>query len=134
MTSIVVSSSCDEGSNDEALVVLLHGGGYSGLTWGPMAKTLKDSVRCRIWALDLRGHGDTVFADEDEEKVLEAERMAEDISAVISHLVASQGGLTGPVVIVGHSMGGALAVHTGTWRVIHSSASHRISISLKTSQ
>ena len=118
MPSILWGSSCDEGSNDEALVVLLHGGGYSGLTWGPMAKTLKDSVRCRIWAFDLRGHGDTVFADEAEEKVLEAERMAEDISAVISHLVASRGGLTGPVVIVGHSMGGALAVHTGTWVIL----------------
>ena len=46
------------------IILLLHGGGFSGLTWALMSKEVTESLQCRCVALDLRGHGDTVTADE----------------------------------------------------------------------
>ena len=40
-------------------VCLLHGAGYSGLTWSVMAEHLATLADCRLLALDLRGHGET---------------------------------------------------------------------------
>ena len=106
----VYENKCQRGNDGAATVVLLHGGGYSGLTWGPMAKHLNEAVNCRVLAVDLRGHGDTVFPDGDDETVLDADSLAGDVCAIVTHLVQDE---AGPVILVGHSMGGALAVHTG---------------------
>jgi protein phosphatase methylesterase 1 len=57
-------------------------------------------------AVDLRGHGDTKTKKEDD---LSAETAANDIGAVIR---AVYGDEPPPIVLVGHSMGGAIAVHT----------------------
>ncbi|EFP09559.1 hypothetical protein CRE_25587 [Caenorhabditis remanei] len=85
---------------------LLHGGGYSGLTWACFAKELCTLVTCRVIAPDLRGHGDTRCADEHD---LSKETQIKDISAIFNKVY---GDTDESVCIVGHSMGGALAVHT----------------------
>jgi protein phosphatase methylesterase 1 len=41
------------------VLVLLHGGGFSGLTWAVFVKNLETRVACRTLAIDLRGHGDS---------------------------------------------------------------------------
>ncbi|UMM24649.1 hypothetical protein L5515_004781 [Caenorhabditis briggsae] len=85
---------------------LLHGGGYSGLTWACFAKELARLVDCRVIAPDLRGHGDTKCADEHD---LSKETQVKDISEILNKVYGRTDEL---VTIVGHSMGGALAVHT----------------------
>ena len=85
------------------VVFLLHGGGYTGLTWALVARELKG--RCRLAALDMRGHGETSTEDDAD---LSAARLAEDAVAVWAHLFAAE---RPPTFLVGHSVGGAVA----TW-------------------
>ena len=94
-----------EGGSPTAGLVLcfLHGAGYSGLTWSLLARELAQLVDCRLLALDLRGHGETETVEELE---LAGERMVKDVSSVLSTLYSGQ---EVGVVLVGHSMGGALA-------------------------
>ena len=68
------------------LVVFLHGGGYSGLTWAPLNEALTRLVKCQTLAIDLRGHGCSISDDEND---LSAETMAKDISDVIEDHVKS---------------------------------------------
>ncbi|EFO22152.1 phosphatase methylesterase 1 [Loa loa] len=84
---------------------MLHGGGYSGLTWAALTEKLSSQLRCRIVAPDLRGHGDTVTTDELD---LSTERQTEDIVAIHKNICAGE---ATPTFIIGHSMGGALSVH-----------------------
>lgn len=85
---------------------LLHGGGFSGLTWACFAKELTTLVTCRVIAPDLRGHGETRCVDEHD---LSKETQVKDISEIFNKVY---GGTDLQVCLVGHSMGGALAVHT----------------------
>ncbi len=94
------------------LLVLLHGGGYSALTWAPLAVAVAAHATCGVLAMDLRGHGDSAMATEEQECDLSAETMAGDVCQVVA--VAKDVLLNGrapDILLVGHSMGGALAVH-----------------------
>ncbi|XP_011636709.1 protein phosphatase methylesterase 1 [Pogonomyrmex barbatus] len=84
------------------LLVLLHGGGYSGLTWAELTKSIMTMVLCRIMAIDLRGHGDTHTTDDED---LSADTLASDVAAVVDIIAHDT-----PIILVGHSMGGAVAV------------------------
>jgi len=87
-------------------VVLLHGGGYSALTWSLMAAELIRLCNCRIVGLDLRGHGETKLVGErlGDTPDLAGELLERDVEQVVAALAEP-----GPLVLVGHSMGGALA-------------------------
>ncbi|TRY68284.1 hypothetical protein TCAL_04149 [Tigriopus californicus] len=87
------------------VMVLLHGGGFSGLTWALTAQALAHKVRVRVLALDLRGHGQTRTSKDHD---LSAEVMAQDVIRVLRHQFPEE---LPEIVLVGHSMGGALAVH-----------------------
>lgn len=84
---------------------LLHGGGYSGLTWACFAEILCQKVECRVVAPDLRGHGATCCNDESD---LSIEKQVDDVINIHSSLFKDE---DVPTILVGHSMGGALAVH-----------------------
>lgn len=87
---------------DGPTLVLLHGGGFSGLTWAEFTKSIMTMIVCRVMAIDLRGHGDTrTTRDED----LSADTLASDVAAVIEAATDNN-----PVILIGHSMGGAVAV------------------------
>jgi len=88
----------------ETLVLLIHGGGYSALTWSLAGEELCKMAGCRVAALDLRGHGETVSTDCD----MAREKLAGDVQAVADVLI-QQGGHKS-LVLVGHSLGGAVAV------------------------
>lgn len=89
------------------LLFLLHGGGYSGLSWSLLSASISQLVECQIAALDFRGHGETHCADDDD---LSAERLSSDVGEVFNALYGDED--QPPVVLIGHSMGGAIAVHT----------------------
>jgi protein phosphatase methylesterase 1 len=72
-----------------------------------MASQLKDS--CQIIAPDLRGHGLTISENDLD---LSAETLAADVAALWNALYRSK--TPPPTLIVGHSMGGAIAVHTAS--------------------
>ncbi|CAN8006338.1 unnamed protein product [Ixodes hexagonus] len=98
------------------LLLLLHGGGYSGLTWSLFTNEMCHIVECQVAALDIRGHGETVTSNDND---LSAETLSRDIGAVYKAMYPDNSNQP-PVVLVGHSMGGAVAVHAGYLGVIPS--------------
>ncbi|RMZ97328.1 phosphatase methylesterase 1 [Brachionus plicatilis] len=87
------------------VVFFLHGGGFSGLTWSLLSATLTGQVECQCYSLDIRGHGDTHTEDDED---LSIDTMARDVKEVIETIWKED---CPPIMLVGHSMGGALAVH-----------------------
>jgi len=83
--------------------LLLHGGGQSSLSWACAATHLKQHAN--VVALDLRGHGAT-HTDNDTD--LSTPTAVADITAALTALYAPNP--PSPMVVAGHSMGGALAI------------------------
>ncbi|TNM85047.1 hypothetical protein fugu_009225 [Takifugu bimaculatus] len=88
------------------VLLLLHGGGHSALSWAVFTSVIYSRINCRVVAMDLRAHGDTKVKNPDD---LSADTMAKDIGKVIEALYGES---PPPIMIIGHSMGGAIAVHT----------------------
>lgn len=115
------------GSEGPALV-LLHGGGLSALGWSLFAVStawptfekplhcrfsqvaVTKLVNCRVVALDLRGHGSSHSIDDQD---LSAETLSEDVGLILKALWGDDPPLA---VLMGHSMGGAVAVHAAIGR------------------
>ncbi|RWS12712.1 Protein phosphatase methylesterase 1-like protein [Dinothrombium tinctorium] len=103
----VYLSGFGDDDSSKPLLLLLHGGGYSGLTWCLFAKELRQLCHCRLAAIDLRGHGNTVTDDDYD---LSVATLCRDVGNVFRKLTENETDVP-PVILVGHSMGGALAVH-----------------------
>ncbi|KAG7395939.1 Protein phosphatase methylesterase 1 [Phytophthora boehmeriae] len=97
-------------------IVLLHGGGYTSMTWCLVAALLKENYT--VHAFDLRGHGQTHTSQDDD---LAMETLVQDTLQVLDRVLPptisahdkADGDATienPQTVIVGHSLGGALAV------------------------
>jgi pimeloyl-ACP methyl ester carboxylesterase len=81
-------------------LVFVHGGGAHAHWWTHVAATFSD--RFRVLALDLSGHGDSSHRT-----AYSLEQWTDEVMAV-----AGAGGIDGPPVVVGHSMGGFVTVGT----------------------
>ena len=88
------------------LLMLLHGGGYSGLSWSLFVKSLTEMVHVKIVAIDMRGHGSTHTGDDED---LSAETLAKDVGLVYQYVSS---GVESRVILMGHSVGGAVAVRS----------------------
>ena len=93
------------------VVFCLHGGGYSGLSFALAANQIKG--KARVVAMDLRGHGKSSTSDDLD---LSIESLTNDVIAVIRTLY---GDPPPAIILVGHSMGGSVAVHVAARRAIH---------------
>ena len=91
------------GGDAGPLVLCVHGGGYTALTWALVAKRIK-SKGVRVAALDLRGHGESPHMDD-----MSSEALATDVCDVWNAKYG-QGGDPPPTVLLGHSLGGAVAI------------------------
>lgn len=87
------------------VLLLMHGGGYSGLTWAHFCIEITRIIHCQCLAFDFRGHGDTHTDDEDD---LSADTLANDVGDLLKKLYGDD---MPPLYLIGHSMGGAIAVH-----------------------
>jgi pimeloyl-ACP methyl ester carboxylesterase len=95
----------DYGGPGPQTLVLVHGGGANAHWFDFVGPTLARS--CRVLAADLRGHGDSSWA---EPPVYTFEAHMQDLRALFQ---AER--LTAPLLL-GHSMGGILLTqYTGTW-------------------
>ncbi|XP_072302512.1 protein phosphatase methylesterase 1 isoform X2 [Eucyclogobius newberryi] len=90
------------------VLLLLHGGGHSALSWAVFTAVICSRIDCRVVAMDLRAHGDSKVKDPDD---LSADTMAKDVGKVVESLYGDN---PPPIMIIGHSMGGAIAVHTAS--------------------
>lgn len=80
-------------------VILLHGGGQTRYSWGRAARELVQSG-FHVIALDLRGHGDSGWAEDGD---YSTDAFVADLKAVIATLDQ-------PPALVGASLGGATAL------------------------
>ncbi|KAM6595546.1 hypothetical protein CsatA_006070 [Cannabis sativa] len=92
------------------VVLCLHGGGYTGLSFSLSASLMKE--KARVVAMDLRGHGKSIAENELD---LSIETMCNDVVAVVK---AMYGDSPPAIVLVGHSMGGSVAVHVAASKAI----------------
>ncbi|KER28271.1 hypothetical protein T265_13620, partial [Opisthorchis viverrini] len=98
------------------LLFFIHGGGFSALTWAVLSATITEQVKCQCLAVDMRGHGDTVCQNDDD---LSMDTLAKDVIKIIFAMYPTE---APPIILVGHSMGGAVAVHVAHKRTIPSLA------------
>ncbi|KAJ2451636.1 Protein phosphatase methylesterase 1 [Coemansia sp. RSA 2336] len=94
-------------SNSGPVFLLLHGAGHSGLTFGLASKRMfnSDPSTFTVVAPDFRDHGATSGKNQDN---LSLEQMVDDLVGLFAALFPDN---SRDVVIVGHSMGGAVAAH-----------------------
>eukprot|EP01083_Nonionella_stella_P063009 163798_1 len=91
-----------KGNGDDVCFLFLHGAGMGALSFAPVAKLLKETCRCL--AFDFRGHGLSDSRGKPED--LSIETLTEDAAYVVSQILPA----STQIVVVGHSMGGALGV------------------------
>ncbi len=82
--------------------VLVHGTAAHARWWDHIGPQL--SAGLRVAALDLSGHGDSDWRDR-----YSLERWAEEVMAV-----AADAGVSGPPIIIGHSLGGTIAIRAAS--------------------
>ena len=86
---------------------MLHGAGHSAMSYAMVTSIMKESDKPPyVVAYDMRGHGETKSADEED---MSAENLVEDALAVAEYAFKDS---TSPLFILGHSMGGAIAIRT----------------------
>ncbi|SEE80360.1 Pimeloyl-ACP methyl ester carboxylesterase [Rhizobiales bacterium GAS191] len=85
--------------------VLLHGVGDGAHVWTELAARL--AAHYRVFAMDLRGHGRSEW---DNRGLYSVQAHSEDAAHVIETLA------TNPVVLIGHSLGGKIAVRLAASR------------------
>ncbi|KAK3142525.1 hypothetical protein QOZ80_4BG0347670 [Eleusine coracana subsp. coracana] len=93
------------------VVFCLHGGGYSGLSFALAASRMKNKTR--VVAMDLRGHGKSTTSDDLD---LSIDTLTNDVIAVIRTMYGES---PPAIILVGHSMGGSVAVHVAARKEIH---------------
>jgi len=95
----------DYGGPGPQTLILVHGGGANAHWFDLIGPALAHS--CRVLAVDLRGHGDSSWA---EPPIYTFEAHMQDLRSLFQaeHIVAP--------LLMGHSMGGILLTqYTGTW-------------------
>ncbi|XP_032432985.1 protein phosphatase methylesterase 1 isoform X2 [Xiphophorus hellerii] len=96
------------------VLLLLHGGGHSALSWAVFTAVISSRINCRVVAMDLRAHGDTKVKNPED---LSADTMAKDVGNVVEALYGEN---PPQIMMIGHSMGGAIAVHTASANLVPS--------------
>ncbi|VDL59552.1 unnamed protein product [Hymenolepis diminuta] len=79
-------------------------------------KAITEDVRCQCLAVDMRGHGDTKCNDDSDYSI---DTLANDIVQIIFAMFPTE---APPIILIGHSMGGAVSVHVAQKRAIPSFA------------
>ncbi len=52
--------------NEGPVIIFLHGGGFSALSWSLLTSILHKQIICQCYSIDIRGHGDSqTLNDED---------------------------------------------------------------------
>ena len=104
-------------STSTTLVVLIHGAGCTSSSWCLAAQEMANirpsiDASVTVAAFDMRGHGDTVRSDAEWGPDLSLAKLVEDAVVVTNTTIDSLETDSSPlkVILVGHSLGGAVVV------------------------
>eukprot|EP00827_Trimyema_finlayi_P001097 TRINITY_DN1373_c0_g1_i1.p1 TRINITY_DN1373_c0_g1~~TRINITY_DN1373_c0_g1_i1.p1 ORF type:complete len:325 (-),score=39.95 TRINITY_DN1373_c0_g1_i1:220-1194(-) len=100
-TSLYKTDNCQQ----ELAIICMHGAGQSALSFACLAKQLCQFAQ--IFAFDFRGHGDSQFKENFDN--LSVETLVEDALIAVKFII-EQSKKKQKLLIVGHSMGGAIAI------------------------
>jgi len=89
----------------ESTFFMLHGAGHSAMTFALLAKFMVTHGSARVVTFDMRAHGYTTAKDESD---LSWENLVDDALAVADAVFTP----STHVIVLGHSMGGSIAVRT----------------------
>ncbi|KAI1318767.1 Protein phosphatase methylesterase 1 [Mortierella claussenii] len=101
---------------DAPVILLNHGAGHCALSFAVTAREIRKLVgdQVRIISYDVRGHGETTS---DNQSDLALDRLANDLKNLISTLYEHEA-VSPEILLVGHSMGGAIVIETATRNLI----------------
>src|SRR6185312_1116261 len=91
----------EQGGRGPDLLVLLHGLGATGAVWQPFLASADRHWRGRWLAVDLPGHGGSAPQES---------YAIGDIAASIARVVLPHAEAQGQIVVLGHSLGGAIGL------------------------
>lgn len=80
---VYLKMSSDANSHTLPLLVLLHGGGFSGLTWSCFVRSVSELCHVNALAIDLRGHGSSKVENDHE---LDIDHFVSDINRILLKL------------------------------------------------
>lgn len=80
---VYLKMSSDANAHTLPLLVLLHGGGFSGLTWSCFVRSVSELCQVNALAIDLRGHGSSKVENDHE---LNIDHFVSDISRILLKL------------------------------------------------
>ncbi|PWN36412.1 alpha/beta-hydrolase [Meira miltonrushii] len=114
LSSLQQNQEEDDDEEDEStptIFLLHHGAGYSALSFALVAKSITQQTKGKagVLAYDCRGHGKTAHPNDASSSKLSLDRLTKDGLAILAKMFppdAKQPNL----VLVGHSMGGAVIV------------------------
>ncbi|CEF67173.1 Protein phosphatase methylesterase 1 [Strongyloides ratti] len=98
--------------NSGPVFYFIHGAGLSSLTWAVLTNSLTTAMECRILAVDLRGHGMTTTSNDFD---LSKETLINDVYEVYNTLYGEE---KPKLIMIGHSLGGAIAIHLGAKNIL----------------
>jgi len=92
-------------SQSDNTIILIHGVGSNAYMYNKTAGLLQKSTEAEVYAIDLRGHGqsDGIIADVDY-----INQYVDDLADIISTIHKEKP--NGKIIIAGHSMGGGIAL------------------------
>jgi len=106
------------------LLVLHHGAGSSAMSFALMAKEVKKGMpELGILAVEARGHGSAVWdAEGNVDNDLSVENLTQDLQHMLELTRVKLGWTVLPtIVLVGHSLGGAVVTHMANWGMLDKS-------------
>lgn len=92
--------------NSGNTIILIHGVKSSGYQYNKTAGLLQEATQAEVFAIDLRGHGKSDGKDGDVEYI---NQYADDLADIVNTIRKQKP--KGKIVIVGHSMGGGVALN-----------------------
>ncbi len=93
------------GEGSENTIILIHGVASSAYLYNKTAGLLQEATQAEVYAIDLRGHGQSEGKSGDVNYV---NQYVDDIAAVLTTIRKEKP--NGKIIVAGHSMGGGIAM------------------------
>ena len=87
-------------------IILIHGVASNGYLYNKTAGLLQEATQAEVFAIDLRGHGNSGCKDGDVDYI---NQYADDLADIIKAVRKQKP--NGKIIIAGHSMGGGVALN-----------------------